>query len=416
MICVEQMCGILIQSWDSLNKSWCPLPWNSVQIRIDGRYGVCTHSFHGESKGYLGTDVSECDPAVALEHATLNVLRKDMMNNIQNDICTRCNQDDQHGIRSRRMHERSLIDLSIEDLIKNTREDGSLIDPSLEDLDVSWGNLCNLKCRMCSPQVSSAWYEDQWNMGKKGFHVDGKRIQLIDPDHTDIPYGDWPKHTDFLHWDLSSVKRMHMEGGEPLLLKNHLLFLDKFIEQGISHDIQLMYNTNLTKLHRGILDRWEQFKEIVVTVSIDALREKNDYIRHGSKWEEIEENIEILKTLPNVYISATVTAQIYNVLDLPEIVQYLNESGFQHININALRRPQHLSIQSLRGRDKSVINRLIKMRLNCKKNDAITSILNFMLEDIIPAENFLEWTEQLDSIRNESFKETFPLLHRILTK
>ena len=50
----------------------------------------------------------------------------------------------------------------MKDYLSNTSEDGTIDTEKvpLEYLDLRLGNLCNLKCRICSPSESSLWIDD----------------------------------------------------------------------------------------------------------------------------------------------------------------------------------------------------------------------------------------------------------------
>ena len=61
-------------------------------------------------------------------------------------------------------------------------------------------------------------------------------------------------------------------------------------------DIIIEYNTNLSmlknnKLKLNVVDYWEQFNNISIRASLDGRGKRAEYIRHGTDWEVIEENL-----------------------------------------------------------------------------------------------------------------------------
>jgi len=153
----------------------------------------------------------------------------------------------------------------------------------IQFLDIRNTNQCNLKCRYCSPHFSNQWAKEL-----------AYKDTLI---HTPIEsYLD-----DLLTDDLIDI---YWCGGEPLISQDHYMVLEKLIAMGLSHKVKVRYNSNFTVLKyktKDIFDLWKNFKSVHILISIDAVGEINDYIRSGSNWKEICENIlkdEESRTLP----------------------------------------------------------------------------------------------------------------------
>ena len=61
-----------------------------------------------------------------------------------------------------------------------------------------------------------------------------------------------------------------------------------------------------------MIEYWKDFKRVQLNCSIDAVGERDRYIRYPSNWKKVEENFDTLNKLPNVGpIHCTVPAQIF---------------------------------------------------------------------------------------------------------
>jgi sulfatase maturation enzyme AslB (radical SAM superfamily) len=148
---------------------------------------------------------------------------------------------------------------------------------------------------------------------------------------------DWFESQDF--WDelfiySKELKKIHLAGGEPLLIKQCWKFLRRLIEAGNSKNLILSYNTNLTLLPEEAKEIWPHFKEVHIIASMDGVGRANEFIRHPSNWEDFENNLKILdkeRAQYNVhYLEIHPTAQVYNIKRIPEICDYV-ATNFQTV-------------------------------------------------------------------------------------
>ena len=116
-------------------------------------------------------------------------------------------------------------------------------------------------------------------------------------------------------------------------MDEHWYVMNKLVELGRT-DVQVHYNTNLSKLtykDYDAIELWKNFKNINIGASLDDSHARAEYIRKGTVWSDIENNITRIKTeLPNIdfYISATV--DFFNVF--PEFEEYKNV--YSEVDIN----------------------------------------------------------------------------------
>ncbi len=306
-------------------------------------------------------------------------VRKNMLAGIETpEVCGRCIREEAAGLISRRILERAKISFGRAEAELQTRLDGSLLDyrNSLHTFDLRFGNICNLRCLMCWPGASSAWYQEWFETRHQGFK-DGEESHRLVRDtngriQLDSDFYNWPEKESFwreLQASIPFIRELHFSGGEPLLIKKHYALLRELVEQGRAAEIMLDYNSNITVLPDEALELWSKFKKVTIGASVDGFGKVNDYIRFPSKFQQIESNLRKLDaTSDNIQIWITTTVQALNILYFTDLLQWLIESGFRKINgigidsgrgffisSHALSNPACQSIQALPGELKNKV-------------------------------------------------------------
>jgi len=435
----------------------CPIPWEMAAVKGNGDFRVCCHANVSKGRGLIqnGEKVLNCgrNEFSEMRNAdTLKEVRVEMLKGNWHEFCGRCKVEEDSGIKSRRQKELELSanNFSKEKALQWTKEDGE-IDPSefpLTRIDLRLGNKCNLKCRMCGPTDSDAWYSDHvslWNV--KSFEDTHGTVKLNLKNgrwHTKDSDYDWVDDSFF--WNsfeqiISNLEYIHLVGGEPLLIDNHMKVLEKCIELDYAKGITLEYNTNLTVMPDQFLETWSHFKEVKIGISLDGVGEVNDYIRYPSKFSHIEENIKKLSeyTKGNFTIWVSFTFQILNALSFKDFVlwkvksEFYKPRGYFHksvVSSHALHGPEFLSVQALPEKLKeSFFQRLQKDIKDLKTElteielkpeeidhivdkfkEAIHGYFEYMVKED-KSEHFPELIrhiQKLDQIRGQSVKDSLP--------
>ena len=446
------------------NSKYCPLPWIFQAIRNNGDIRVCCQANASESRGIYRKENGEAynanrDSLLESRNSELaKEIRKSMLEDRSHEACQRCDKEDAAGIRSRRQYEvKHANDFFNLDKAKSlTNEDGS-IDPQkvpLHYVDFRFGNKCNLKCRMCGPTDSDAWYDDYVGVwGVESYDDSQGQVKLIKneqgrykPEVDDYAWIDNDHFWNQMGDNLDHLQLIHTVGGEPMLIEKHYELLQKAIDRGIAKNITVEYNSNITVFPPKVWEIWKHFKQIQIGMSLDATGSANDYIRYPAKWNTIEKNIKKLEEADghfNLWIATTV--QIYNVLELPKLMKWRLEQDFKRINIwygqpiittHPLHNPRHLNVKILPKKAKEQIKviydefypwleEFIK-RKDIKENEAENlrfhahKILDGYVEymnaddwsDTLP--KFWKYTKALDNLRGESFEQTLPDLYELI--
>lgn len=417
----------------SEKSSFCILPWIHSFVNSNGNYQVCCTS-EEHHRAILSNDGKEYNIKDQPEHEEvmnsnfMKKLRLDMLHNRWNSVCTRCLKTEMDGGVSRREIENKNYDDIVIQSFRQTNPDGS-IPVRFKSIDYRLGNLCNLQCRMCGPHSSTAWLKD-WNKVKLGEERmdDARRIELENYDWIEKDYL-------FLEFQkkLRHCEHLHFAGGEPLITPQMARMLKYCIDKDFAKNITLTYNTNLSKLPENILELWKSFKSIRLLCSIDGFDKVNDYVRHPSKWSVLDKNLTFLDANAKLYkideILCSCTVQIYNVLDLPNLYNYLKKFKvvIPALNLVNLHIPNYLRSTVLPEEVKAIATaRLNELYEDLNKTlpdehkylaDNIHQVVNFMNEENSEASLpiFKTINTNMDVVKGVTLEEQIPELYSHLS-
>jgi organic radical activating enzyme len=241
-------------------------------------------------------------------------------------------------------------------------------------------------------------------LGIKPGKIDG--YHLSKEEYNRLKNMNWPENN--LTWTnlfsiADTVEEIYLTGGEPTIIKQQHKLLDYFIENKIAKNIKLKYNTNLTNVPKHLISRWKNFQKVQLNCSIDAVGDLNKYIRYPSDWKKIVENFEKVRKLENVYIEIHCTVQMYNILSLPNFMNWADNYNHK-IYFNILNHPEELNIRVLPKELKKIVTERLLSYINLDKVKGIIDYMNS--EDwSYNLVRFRKYTNILDESRKQNLKE-----------
>ena len=431
------------------SKSFCPLPWIHLATRPNGDVRVCcTANASGAGKvddkevGLVkqdGVNMNLRDHSVeeVWNSEQMKQTRLQMLAGEVPSSCRKCFLEESNGIHSKRNWETKVWDerLDINSIIATTKDDGSL-PVNIPYFDLRLGNVCQLKCVMCSPHDSSSWVKD-WKTIYPAFkNEDLKKDQGWNPK---FDYN-WYQKSSFISTMKSqahNIKELYFAGGEPLLIPEHYSILKFMIENGAAKDCILRYNSNGLKISSDLLSMWNEFKHVKFNFSIDAAGSKNDYIRFPSKWNDVVENLTMLDNTPdNITINLACAVQALNVSNLVELAEWKMSQNFNKINskpfgggvigMHLVYLPSHLNIRTLPQEVKEQAKKKIEDFIQTMSEDEYfmndphgarrwQGIINYMMQEDwshkLPA--MIEYLEACDKQRGLDFRSEFNELRNL---
>jgi len=420
-----------------------------LSVRQQGFWGHCSSSFSHPNKGYLFNEekrihISELGVNEALNSETLKKMRKKMVSGEVPPECAKCQELESLNKPSLRQLTNDEVGPSSREAVNVISPDGSLTSPNVELLELRLTNKCNISCRSCSPESSNQtvpihaeiWGEGSyWDMGeeitftKKGptFNYSEERFDWVED----------KENWNALEEVIPTVRKIHFTGGEPFLIKNHSLFLEKIIEANRAQDIIIEYNTNLTILPDSLIKLWPHFKRVQIGISIDGPPRLNEYIRNGLNHATFEKNLFKLDSinLKNLVAWFPLTLMNYNIFKIPETMSYLaslplvnvnKHKGHDLLRVHALRNPSFLSVENLPVTLKekvhfeyqSFLEKLPDNRILEGYQEQVRDNLNYILKLISKEctqeeswEKFIHYTSKFDEISGFKAHELCPELN-----
>lgn len=314
------------------SKSFCILPFAHLATHPDGKVTPCCESKlyakDGERDMLLSYDSIES----IRNNNTFKELREDMLKGSLNSSCDFCYKREKSGLESKRLRENKKYGVKYDDIGKYT-------DLNLTSVELRLGNICNAKCVICHPGSSSKWNED----------INSDIVNLKEGYNKHIISNTWFRQDEFykelLHHS-SNITHLWFNGGEPLLIKEHLKFLLYLVENSLSKNIELEYHTNGTLITPKIINLWNNFKFVKVTLSLDDIKERFYYSRFPLKFEDVEKGIKLLVD-SNIHYDIIPTINLLNVGNSTEIYEYFNKKYNKECQFNYLRFPNFQNISNL---------------------------------------------------------------------
>ena len=394
---------------DRLTKSdvFCMIPWIHMHAFPDGRaYPCCL----GDDKHPIGNFKQDTMETVWNQPA-YKTMRANMLDDKPCKECTKCYEQEQNGFVSMRNSTNKNFGHHIS-IVDQTLSDGQFDDFKLRYYDVRFSNLCNFTCRTCGGWFSSSWYKEETDIyGPRNYP------SVLFAGRTEIDM--WEQLVQHIPY----LEQIYFAGGEPLMMEEHYRILKELVKREM-FDVKLIYNTNFSRLSlkdENVLDHWRLFKNVSVGASLDAMGPRAEYIRKGTKWDQIVRNREqMIAQCPTTdfYVSSTVS--LYNVHHIVDFHRDWVERGLikaQDWNINILQGPDRDRIdvlpQSLKDEIRAKIEEHIRWLAPQDHLKRATSgyhgILKFMEDDRSHLlGEFFRVNDIHDAYRKEQFEAVFP--------
>ena len=418
----------MTDSKNSSSKTFCPLPWIHIATRPNGDVRVCCTA----NASGAGVDDQKEVGLVKQDGVTMNLrdhtieevfnshqmrnTRLQMLNGQIPASCTKCFEEESKGIKSKRNWEMQVWseELDIDNIVAQTDDEG-YVPVSIPYFDLRLGNMCNLKCVMCSPHDSSSWIKDWKLQYPKYTNPDLKQDQGWDSSFDYV----WYKKGSFIDsikGQAHHIKELYFAGGEPLMIPEHYAILKFMVESGNSKSCRLRYNSNGTEISDELLELWNHFKEVRFNFSIDAIGDRNDYIRYPSKWNAIVDNLHKLDRTPDhIIVNIACAVQALNIMYLPELATWKLDQNFKKINkipfgaglvgMHLVYLPSYLNVRVLPQDVKQEVNKRITSFIYDFRRDA---------EFIMNPYGRQRWEGLLNYMNTEDWSHKLPALKQYL--
>lgn len=329
-----------------IGNNFCYAPWTNIHINTKGDFKTCCAG--DQIIGNLKTTPIQN----ILADKKFFSIKESIYNNQTHQNCSVCVMAEKHSSSSERNWYTSFAQNKpiVLDNITNSY---------LQNLDIRWSNTCNLSCVYCNEFASSQWA-----------NLKTQPLERQDYKNT------IDEILKFINLNQSSLKNISLLGGEPLLQKENESLLDVISD---SVEVYVITNLSVPLENNKIFNKLIEKKTVVWDISFETLEERFEYVRHGSSWNLMLKNIQLLKeaTKNKSGQSVHVTSQysIYNALNISDIYLSFQKYNLPSMRWNELLDPQILSVTNL---PQKFINQAIKELEICIENQYNSPFLKQM--------------------------------------
>jgi sulfatase maturation enzyme AslB (radical SAM superfamily) len=275
---------------------YCPLPFRHAYIESQGIAACC------QTPRYQTT----LDKWTS--HPELITLQQELLNGNKPLVCKGCIQQEE------------LYGASLRTNSNQDYNNQIFTDTKIDFVDFRSVNICNFKCRSCYPVFSHGITQEINNYPElKRFFGPAPATKTVSVTDTNI---------DWIIRNLGSLKRIMFTGGEPTVIPRVQDIIKTIKKDHI--DIAVLITSNASFQDDFWFEITEQLPNLHWTVSIDAVGDAAEIVRHGSDWPLIERNVAWL-------------AQHANSLDINSVVSNLTVFGVKPL-LEFGRRMQRLSV------------------------------------------------------------------------
>lgn len=358
-----------------------------MALRPNGKiYPCCVYQEVDEHR--LPDDLTTAHPD-PFNHPYMTELRERMLRDEYIPNCQKCYNDERiYGSSMRKdvYHAGAGFGLP---------EDETLgVVPVLTNIDMTFSNVCNNRCRMCQPSLSTRWYNDARKLG------------------FEIPSGVVARNSIIEDSDLSTLRYVKILGGEPLMEQESL---KRFLSKCTRSQLGVLFVTNCTLLPDD--ETFALLKECDVTVnlSIDAYGPLNDFLRKDSVWDTVNRN---LHWYHNNFdkVSVHSVCNIYSVNKIHELIEHVNsvdENIFHDVVL--IGGPPYMQPRHLPEHVKEYLqNYASRSIVQYPRNEKIFKLIQHELKQQGNFKEFVMHDKQLNTIRNEHWQDKNPELWNLI--
>lgn len=368
------------------NKT-CVLAWRGLHVTSEAGVSMCC----------VQAPISKLDNRKIIDIRSSqewNDIRQSMLDGDEHPSCKTCWDLEKGGIIK-----------SPREAINDTHPGVEMNVPELEDdevyqIDIRQTNICNMKCLSCYAEVSSSIAAEEL----KENNIKSNGIKEVT--NNDLE--------NYVMRNVANIREIYFAGGEPLLNPLHWKILEELDRLG-RYNEHVVYNTNLLQLdYKGleVFDYWDKFSKLYVGISIDAIGTRAEYIRAGTVWKKIDENLKQMQQLYPTRFTISTTVSALNASALIELMDDIDDRGIQrHDWHNYVYNPSflHVSVLPLYYRKKLVDDMAEKKGV---EDTGFKLFKSHMLDNSLATskdkKRFKEYVQHKDKIRGTNIFDSCP--------
>ena len=310
-----------------MSKVFCDKPFNHNYIHPNGKMRLCCPTIQAlpADNNYNLFDASKNSIDEYWNSNRMKEIRRKMIAGEKIRDCERCYKQEEQGTASLR----STVDMK--EFIRDTLPDGTY-QKNATTMQIQMGNICNLKCKMCSQMYSHMHgletleiekVDPEWLhwVKEQGAHVNNWTNELGKKQ-------EWYKNNKlkkkmFEHIS-ENIVNLCVIGGEPTLIPEFYELFEYCDQQGTLGSKTVTLVTNLTNTNPRLTKWLPKLKQWTIWASVDGVGERTEYIRYPSNWNKVLQSLDFYKSNlgSNGNITLSPAVQLLNIDQLDDIIKW----------------------------------------------------------------------------------------------
>lgn len=296
------------------------------------------------------------------------------------------------------------------------------------ELELEFGNLCNLKCVMCGPYASSSWLTEISANFKLAKQLD-LQIASEEPDskgNTQVnksayPNKWWtePELDDFIKTHVATAEHINVAGGEPLMSPKFDYLCEQIIEK--TKPLKLFQViTNLTCITDRQIDLIKQIQlahpasATMVGISLEGTQDHYNYLRYPGNWQEVSSNINKVVEMAN--LNKNMELVVYHTLQPASTKSLLPLAEFcKNKKINLQISPVHHAYVKFEATNPQTVEQFLQQlhsdkNLSNENKTICTQAFQNIEYSSSKREQYQRYIKFLDKVRNTNYESLFGTL------
>ena len=311
-----------------MTKTYCAFPFQHQYVHMSGSVRLCCATMENvtDKKGnrvHMNNDSLQ----KIWNNDYMKNVRLKMKNGEVLKACTKCIDQEARGYKSMR-HENNE-----EENINKVNADGSM-DTMPNSMELHFGNVCNLKCKMCGQDYSNQIGKEILQIGEK----DKDFLEWVYKQSGNV--NNWTNNLSveytwfrnektknkLIDYVSKHITKLTIIGGEPTVIPEFYELLDYCYENNTLKDKDITIVTNLTNTNPKMTQWLPEMKSWTIWASIDGLGDITEYIRYPSNFKKVVENLNFYKKLllesNNGQIVFSPAVQLLNIHQLDDMLKW----------------------------------------------------------------------------------------------
>jgi len=329
------------------SDTWCPIPFTAISLHPTGTLTRCM----------MSEEIMSNEENMDWDSPDFQKLRKSMLEGKWDEPgCANCKSKEDMGVKSQRQNwlkakHKKKFNFDGDEAFANPKLTGN----TLRHMFLNFNNVCNFKCRMCSPRYSNSLIPE-WKAVSKEIKKVKFEPELYKNVNNVLDFINNNRHR------LQDLTSIWITGGEPFIDNQIWKAMDILNEYADPSQIHMTITTNGSKTSIADIDKFRHFKQIHWDLSTDVASPMFEYMRRNGvwTWEQMHKHIQDLANYHKenedwLMVSLNSSYQLYNATSLNEFFTYTRDMNFD-INNRILVGPNYFQARHAPDIIKAVAN------------------------------------------------------------